>query len=354
MDRQIEIRKIWQERFGDSSQWMTDVFTRVYREDEAMLLAEGNKAVSSLLLRKYMLRYGVVKLPMGYVYGAATSREMQGRGFMSRLMRNAIEAGFRRGDLVMSLIPASSSLYDFYARFNFATVFYVDEQRYTARHKFVCDSDDYAVEETVSDPDEFEKAYYRLSASREATVIHSADDFKTILIDNAVDGGLISIVRERNNGKIMASAFAVARDGDLIVRDIVSENETVAEVALKSLRERTGEVGMTVIAPPGREGVGYHARGMARIVNVKKMLEIFAEDDPQLQHVIRVGDPLIADNDHTFIVKYGSVFVDDSYERKANLDVTIDIFTSIVFSSKQMGEIFNLRTARPFISLMLE
>lgn len=366
IDKQSEIRRIWGERFSDSRQWMTEVFSRVYNDEEALALSVDGQIVSSLLLRKYALRFLSVRLKAAYVYGAATRRAEQGKGYMSELMTKAIEKSFNRGDDIVMLRPARRPLFGFYARFGFSTTFFIDEMRYTSSHRFESGEADFSIEEVVCDIDELAKAYERLTMSRESTVVHTVNEFKTILIDNAIDGGLKAIARDDKSGQIEAIAFAVARDQVIVVRELAYGSELAADAVLNALKSKAGEKMMVVIAPCHREGVKCHDRAMARIVNVKSLLEKLVAIDPTIRQVIRVRDQIIEANDAYFVIADGKVErigcrggnpsgrESGEADMRPDLDVSIDVLASIVFSSPKVGEIFNLPTARPFMALMLD
>ncbi|MCM1297913.1 MAG: hypothetical protein NC311_20445, partial [Muribaculaceae bacterium] len=95
-------------------------------------------------------------------------------------------------------------------------------------------------------------------------------------------------------------------------------------------------------------------RGMAEIVNVDKVLSHYAASYPETKAVIKVTDPIIDDNNHIYFIDNGSCTRNDGFLGKLDLDVNIDVLTSILFSSKKVGMIFGLTTCRPFISLMLD
>jgi predicted acetyltransferase len=352
-DRNQQVKHIWQERFNDSKIWMTEVFTRVYNEHDALTLEVDNKVVSHLILRQYLMRLGKMRLPMAYIYGAATARAAQGRGYMTQLMHNALNEAQRRGDIIVSLIPARRRLFSFYSRFGFATAFFVDEQRYTSRHDFPTESPYYTVETTISDVDELANNYERLSSGRESTVLHTADDFKTIIVDNDVSSGLKALVRYKT-GEIAAVAFATIKDKTLVVADLAAETTEAADLALGALKAGAGEASVVIVAPVGRQGVSSTPRAMARIVDVQSLLKTIAADRPECAHKIKVSDPIVRANNHTFVVAKGNVAVCDDYQGKLDLDVSIEVLGSILFSNAEMGEFFNFPSARPFMSLMLD
>lgn len=104
---------------------------------------------------------------------------------------------------------------------------------------------------------------------------------------------------------------------------------------------------------------------MARIVNVLKVLQAVAAANPKYSGLIRVHDTILPENEHVYRLRKGQCVIDDEAiahvahpndldGSRLALDVPVNVLTSIVFSSEKIGDIFNLSTRRPFISLMLD
>ena len=62
-----------------------------------------------------------------YLNGFCTHPDHRGKDHADRTMREALRRGYERGDCFALLIPASSSLFDYYARYDFAVCFDKDE-----------------------------------------------------------------------------------------------------------------------------------------------------------------------------------------------------------------------------------
>lgn len=364
MDKKAGIKRIWQDRFNDSRQWMDMVFARIYSDKDALALEKDGEIVSCLILRRLDYIHLGIPIKVGYIYGAATHRKAQGHGNMTRLMKSALRDSFVRGDAVCFLHPARRSLFGFYSRFGFATTVYIDEQRYTSLHRFDADDARFDVDTAIYDIDRATEAYNRLAAMRPSSLLHDPADFKTILIDNSIDNGYKAVVTDKNTGRISAIAFAHENDSgeSLIVTDITAEDDDSVTAVLKSLRQQSGEKMMVIDAYPCRSETRYEARGMARIINAELFLNSIAALKPELEMTIRVSDPLIEENNTTFLIRNGKAKrLDDDNDPakqpdnrlKPDLDVSAEVLTSILFSSEKIGGIFNIPAARPYLSLLL-
>ncbi|MDE6832080.1 MAG: hypothetical protein K2J07_05045 [Muribaculaceae bacterium] len=111
---------------------------------------------------------------------------------------------------------------------------------------------------------------------------------------------------------------------------------------------------MTIVMPAGRRSVPIHARGMARIINARKLLSAYAARYPKMKMAIRLYDSMIPQNNHIYVIDGGQAVINDGFGGKIDLDVTQEVLLSILSSDAPIGEIFNMPTARPYISMMMD
>lgn len=283
-DRKEMIKAMWRESFDVDGRWLDMYFDRVYRSDDLLTLTAGDDddvVASSLLLQRYTFCFHSSPLPMAYISGATTRRQYRGRGYMKQLMKGALEAAYGRGDAMAALIPSSRRLFAYYERLGFSTVFYVDEDRYTEKHRF-----DYTGSYTAVDPAENHEVYAAVDAmlrERDNVVLHTYDDFQAILADVTLDGGRTIALRDDATGLIAAVALTVpSGDGRTVVRELLSSTDDARNAALAFAAGLYPGLPVTVIAPPYEGRIPIHARGMARIVNARKFLEAYAGRYPKL------------------------------------------------------------------------
>ncbi len=352
MNKKACIQKIWEESFDNSAEWVDMYFDRVYTDSNGLVLEIDGEVVSSLILNGYDFRFHGRDVRMGYVARAATRQRARGKGYMTELIREAIAASYERGDMLCSLIPAHPWLYDFYSRTGFSTVFYVDMQRFTALHAF-SGSDCYSqVEDTFST--DVSDAMLRMEKIRGCGVLHSRRDFLNILDDLRLTPEDRFIAMQSQYGEICSMAWAI-RSGDVVdVRELLSIDPQAANAALRELRKEFPDTAFRIWAPATSSHRRLIPRGMARIVDVKQCLSVMADANPGWRSVIRVHDPLIEANNHTFAVENGTAEINDSYSGPMNYDIDIDIFNRLIFRDKSMSEILDIPTVRPHLSLMLD
>ncbi|MDE7368179.1 MAG: GNAT family N-acetyltransferase [Muribaculaceae bacterium] len=354
MEKIKDVKAIYREAFDDSMAYVEMYFNRVYREEDACVGYDPTgKIVSSLLLQQYEFNFGDNRVSMGYIAGAATRKSHRGQGYMGRLLNDALNISYERGDQFCALIPAHRWLYDYYNHFGFSTVFYIQEKRYTSVHEFNFDGEFERID-NIATPEIYE-TFNTLNNIRRPCVAHSYEDYLNIIEDNRMDNGLTFALRDKADGMIVAIVFAVVTSGRVVVRDLLAVDPNVESAALAIISDEYPEMGITVIAPAEDTWTGpIESRGMMRIVNALEVLKTLAATDNSMKMKIRVQDKQIQANNHIYVIDRGNVVINDGYAGSLDLDVTVGVLSAIIFSAPKVGSIFNLQTHRPFISLMLD
>lgn len=355
-----EVRKLWTEAFpGDPREWVDSFFSRVYRDEDAVVGRLEGQAVSSMLLQQYTMAFDKgAEIQIGYVSGAATRKSKRGRGFMSALMAEGLAAARRRGDSLVTLIPAHDWLYPFYERFGFATVFFVRVDRFTSAHRFSTEGE-YLESDILYAPEVFAAFREFERQSPGWRVCHTQRDFMNILDDLHldVDSG-VGIAVSPSDGHIAGIAFATLRDGCVVVTDALGESSDARTGALQMLRRRWPDAPFKVLTPAPQEEFGGGKRGifpraMARIVNVQTLLEALAACAPEWKCTLCISDPILQENNGVFRCEGGKCTPCPGLAR-VDYAVDVTLLGKMLFSSKPMGELLGVPSARPHISLMLD
>lgn len=348
------VMKIWAEAFDDSPEYREMYFKHIYRPEDAVTFRdESGMIVSSLLLQHYKIDFLGATVPMSYISGAATLRKARNHGYMTALVTEALKSARDRGDMITSLIPASRNLYFFYDRLGFSTIFYVDRRHYVAGAAFRF-SGDFSFEELEFPlPDGLITAFERLESMRHGAVRHTPDQIGGIMCDNILDCGKAYSMTDNSSGEIAAIAFTIMRNHRIQIKDILSIDLNAEKAMLSHLSAINKATPMTFQASTSPERP-IQSFGMGRIVNVYDALSQAARASHHFKGAIRVNDPLLQENTHTYIIRDGKVNIDDSQLQHHDLDIPVEVLTSLLFSAPRIGSIFGLTTQRPFLSLMLD
>ena len=344
MSRNPDFAKIIRDVFALDPKWVDWFVDEVYTDEQLRFAEIDGKMASVLLATPYTMEFHGKEVRCEYLSCVATVPNQRGKGLMHHLMHDTLAGLAERGVPFAALIPASRPLYFIYDRMGFATVFYVDEERYTALHKF--EKGDYKRVE----PDY--EMFYLLESQRRGSVRHDETQFSQILEDLRLSNGIVAAV-DNGNGSY-AVAFAEVKD-EIKILDILSTDQAAADAALSEIRDEGGEKGFVVSAVPTDDCVALRSHGMLRICNVEAALNALAETNPKISMTIRIKDRFLPENNGVYVVKAGRCERKSDGERqKLDLDVSVSVLAEILFSTTKIGDLFNLPTRRPFISLMLD
>lgn len=355
MSKKEDIKKIWSECFDYNPQYIDLYFREIYKDSDALLLEDSaGGPVSCMMLERHAMTFHGYETSVSYITGAATRRAKRGQGYMSQLMRGALEESAARGDMMCTLIPASEALYYFIRRYGFSTVFFTKEQRYTAFHTFPVEGTYYPITDALSD--EVWEAFDKFQHERKSYILHDRNDFKSILDALKIDQGTFVVMGtddEEGKRQIVSMAWGYLNDDLLTVTDVLGETRESRAAALRQLRGYYGDTPVFVFGHPDQSGGRLMPRGMGRLVNVRKALEIVAKAYPKFKCAIRIEDKLLNEiNSHIYLIRDGLCVIDDNYTGHLDFDVDIDVMTEILFSCDRIGDIISFPTVRPMISLM--
>lgn len=298
MDKQEKRRRVmelWKSCFHDSDAFVDFYFSEKYADENVVSVWENDRLLSALQMIPYTSTCWGAVFPVSYIAGASTAPDVRGRGLMSGLLRQSFRVMFGRGVAFTILIPAEPGLFDYYARFGYAPVYYGREV------SFDISVEKYAEpkEKPLSRSSMYEY-FFRRQLSSSCSVLHDRKDFEAIVKDFESDGGAVVSVSSRD--RIIALAFA-QYDGtrvfipEWVYDDDISKNALLAKCAN---RFRCRDIFCRI--PSGPDGKAY---GMARIIRVEDMLKSWASLFPECSCQLSVVDEVIPENNGLFVVEKG-------------------------------------------------
>ncbi len=117
------IVSLWNEAFGDAPEEIMFFIENKYLPDNTLVAEENNKIASVLFLLDGAMCINGIDYPSYYLYAACTLNKYRGRGFMAKLLKEAEKIAFSRKIDFICLMPGEKSLFDFYEKFGYKTVF---------------------------------------------------------------------------------------------------------------------------------------------------------------------------------------------------------------------------------------
>ncbi len=114
---------LWNEAFGDSEDDIRFFLDNRFEPKNTLVNYIDNEVVSMLFLLEGDMVIDCESYPSYYLYAACTAKKCRGRGLMAELLNEAKSLAAERNKCFICLMPGEKSLFDFYARFGYKTVF---------------------------------------------------------------------------------------------------------------------------------------------------------------------------------------------------------------------------------------
>lgn len=114
---------LWNEAFGDSEKEIMFFINEKYVPENTLIIEENGEIASMLFLLDGKMCIKGVDYPSYYLYAACTLKKYRGRGFMALLLEEAKNISASRKVDFICLMPGEKSLFDFYEKFGYRTVF---------------------------------------------------------------------------------------------------------------------------------------------------------------------------------------------------------------------------------------
>lgn len=110
-DRERQVRRLWQEVFGDSRAFVDSFLVRYYLPDRCVVRRDGDRVVSMAHIVPMQTDAGRT----AYIYAVATDPAYRGRGLGRQVVDECVERARGEGFDAAALIPSQDSLKGFYA-----------------------------------------------------------------------------------------------------------------------------------------------------------------------------------------------------------------------------------------------
>lgn len=219
------LKKLWQDNFEDGTVGFCDfVFSTICDTDNIYLVEEQGKIVSMLIAAAEL----IYKQNNGfYLYSACTQQEYRKKGYMSELVKFAVEDQKKSYNKIFCLLqPATNSLFDYYAKLGFTTKTYLRRCEIDIK-KNIWRNADFDIITAGRLPD------LRRKFCGENTVHYNKSSCELYMKYLYTFGGSTA---ENDEGY----AIYYVENDKIIVKELMSETNISAMKLLQAIRERTG------------------------------------------------------------------------------------------------------------------
>lgn len=232
MDKQ-QIMDLWRLSFGDSADFIHLYFDRVYKEENTLTIERMGRVVSVLQMVPYTMTYRGTEISVAYLCGLCTLPSERGKGLMQQLIAEAFQVMQSRGVALAALIPASQRLSEYYRRQGFASTFGYAEEFYARPTQPVQESTLTILPLEGLSLEQLYAYLDRKLRERPCAMLHTMDDFITILRDLHLGGGKL-LVAINTDEEAVGMAFVLPPNK---TDTLLAEKEPIALEALPLVTE---------------------------------------------------------------------------------------------------------------------
>ena len=380
-----QLKSLWKSLFGDTEAFISLFFHEVVREENIRVLEEKGRILSALYMLPYPFRIWNQEVTASYISGAGTLPEAQGRGLMRRLLIDSFKEMERRQIPLSILIPAEPWLYGFYEKSGYATVFAYNQQVYPPKEQRLGEDALVVEKYSISDlGDSFLQKREDLMGAcfsyfdqrlreRNACILHSNTNFRTIVHDYAISDGKIWVALNNEHIPVGIIFTVPAGGSSFVAKELVADSEEVKEVLLRTalnhyhassgiyrtvVLHASPTADFSTIAAADSNGTSEFVSnasseegqtipfGMARIIDANKVLSMWAAVNPERRMIIHLSDPLLTNNNGSYIIENGKCFKTTNNEH-------IHAFEVLTMDIGQLAH-FLIYPEQPFMSLMFD
>ena len=333
-----ETRALWEQCFTDSEAFNDLYFSLRYTEERNRVILHEGKPIAALQLLPYPLKFGQTTLATRYISGACTAPEHRSKGVMKKLLIETFNHLQQKGIPIATLIPAEEWLFDYYGKFDFATVFYNESKSISQIQTSSLPSN-----LTIVHTEEFNVVYYNYLKqywkSFSTAILHSEADFKVVLADLKLGKGKVFLLKEDEEVKGVSIASVYKEETIIHELALLKEHEPFAPHLInQALQYFNTKKGILLHSPKKKK----RPLGMLRIVDALAALKAFAQNHPEVSFSLLLEDSIIPKNTGLYMIHKGECVKHERVNQKAHLRMNIKELAAALFLPTQ-----------PYMSLML-
>lgn len=295
-----EVMQMWKTCFGDSDEFIEMYFRSKYSDENTLVKIVDEKAVASLQMIPYEMTFGDNRIPIVYVAGACTLPDKRKKGYMEELFSVAFCEMKKRNVLLSILVPQDNKLVDFYEKLGYTEMFDIRKNSIALPEN--SDIFGFHIEKAkMSDVPAVCEYCERISESRDLTVLKTLDDWEVVFKDYFLMNGKIYLTYLGN--RLAGMCFTNKEDNELHIRNLLTESE-LAKEAILSFISFDNSVSRAVLIT-NEDGPETEPLGMARIIDVEKILSLYAEKYAHFNFSVNVTDKYAEWNNNTYHIISG-------------------------------------------------
>ena len=328
MSKKEESKALWQLCFDDTAEFVEMYFRLKCTEKTTMLININSQAVAALQMLPYPMTYGKEIIPISYISGACTHPDYRGKGYMKVLLSDSFKKMYEADTYFSILIPGSKWLFDYYAQMGFYAAF-----RRTAVNIKANINEESMTE--VRATNGYNEAIYQYInkklAAHPCAIQHTEEDFKVVLEDLQLGDGMIYYALGVNK-TIAGVAVIYKTPNEVRVNQSFADSPDIANDLFRTVQRDNGSSTILAHCLPsdGKETEPY---GMARLIHVQKVLQLYAKQFPQEKLLLKIDDHDLPQNNGVYHITNGKCLYSQHPSEQNYQEMTIVELTQKVLSN---------------------
>ncbi|MGN0049504.1 MAG: GNAT family N-acetyltransferase [Bacteroides sp.] len=298
-----ETRQLWECCFHDSEAF-TDLYFRLrYRDDINITAQRKGRSVAALQMIPYPMSWEEEVIPTAYISGVCTHPDYRNQGIMGSLLADSFAHMYERGIQLATLIPAEPWLFDYYARFGFASLFRYQVKPFVPSADFMLPSGYHIVYGNI-DRKELYEYFHQMQQQRSCYLLHTEEDFRVILADLRLSEGYYALLQHNGKATAIALLYPQADGQGWIAGDWMADTYAAGQTLLEGICHEKKLQGVDIITP-AHEEAGSRPLGMARLINASAMLQRYAARHPEVSACFYLTDKELTCNEGCYRIEKG-------------------------------------------------
>lgn len=279
-----QVINLWRASFNDTEEFINLYFDRVYKEENSLVIERNGQIVSALQMLPYTMTWCGTEISVSYISGACTLPSMRGQGLMRQLLQKAFEEMKRRDVAVTALVPADPWLFDYYREQGYTEAFDYSEETYTRPETIVWEPNLTVVPPEVPSTELLYAYFNRKLRERPCCLLHTYDDFVTILRDLQQDGGrMLTALNDQEQPVGMAFVLPPEpaetlsdTEKHVYIKEMFYDNENIKNLLLQEATLQHNVKKAEYKTPPSTPGT--LPMGMARVIDTHRLIHRWASE----------------------------------------------------------------------------
>jgi len=353
-----DIRKMWENSRGGGvfTQWF---FDKIFYSANAVLAETDEDTVACACTIPYKMSVNNNEIDVSYIGAIIANPETRTPDILNPLMADTLSFIDDKNMPIAFVVPDN---YKFFERYGFALCY--DYKQYDITPG---DLPAYGVNGTILRPDSFNKEiietlntiYKKFNRNKNGYAIRDEEGWKLILDDLYKNFNGKCVIYKNLRNEVVGYMLYIIRDSKMWVYELAYSRREGFEGLVGFIKAHEGMINKISLKMPSddllymnfcdnRGAVTQCPFAMARIIDVKKALNLFVKNAPENVR-LQVVDRVVEENNHTFAFdENGAITVDDT----ANVATDIGTLTQLLLGYISVDDAFRLNLITGDASLL--